>query len=167
VPVVVDTNVLRIAESTEDDMRRCAGEAAAALLSARDTGVVLDSEREILSEYLRNADPKHEPKAGAAFLKWVLTNLANGERCRSVNLVRHDDRGYCAFPDDAALVRFDPDDRKFVAAAFVAECPLVVGLDTDYFEYRAPLERAGLDILIVCEAELEEAAGRKGITGLP
>jgi hypothetical protein len=167
VPVVVDTNVLRTAESTSEDMGRCAGAAANALLSARDAGVVLDGEREIMSEYLRNADPKREPKAGAAFLKWVLTNFANRDRCRIVTLKPHDDRGYESFPGTPDLVAFDRDDRKFVAAALVAECPLVLGLDTDYVEYRAPLERSGSELVFVCEPELAAAAERKGIRPVP
>jgi hypothetical protein len=162
-PVVVDTNVLRIAEDTAESMRRCAGEAAAGLLSARTSGVVLDSGREILSEYLRNANPKREPKSGAAFLKWVLTNLANSDRCRIVTLTTHADRGYEEFPDEPALVRFDTDDRKFVSVALSTDSALIVGLDTDYFEYREPLESSGLRLEFVCEPELEAAAIRKGL----
>lgn len=166
-PVVVDTNVLRLAEETTDELRRCAGNSASALVSARDKGVVIDSAREILQEYRRNADPKKEPKAGAAFLKWVLTNLANANRIQQVVLERHPERGYEAFPSADELAAFDSDDRKFVAAALSTRSSLILGLDTDYFEYEAPLQRAGLRVEYVCQAELEAIAARKGIVRLP
>jgi hypothetical protein len=166
-PVVVDTNVVRLAEDTTAELRDCVGNAAGALVSARDTGVVLDSARQILQEYLRNADPKKEPKAGAAFLKWVLTNLANPDRIQQVVLQRHPDRDYQAFPGADELSGFDRDDRKFVAAALSSRSSLVLGLDTDYFEYESPLHRAGLRVEYVCQAELEAIAARKGIVRVP
>jgi hypothetical protein len=161
--MVVDTTVVRAAEDSSDDALRCAAAAAAALLRARATGICVDTAREIVAEYMRNADPKGEPKAGAAFLKWVLTNQANPARCQQIALTRHGDRGYVEFPNDHDLTGFDADDRKFVAVALTADAVLSVSIDTDYWEFQQPLERNGLRLNLVCERDLAGVAERKGI----
>jgi len=54
----------------------CAPHAVEALLEVRDARtVLLDRERGILREYLRNARESGEPGVGDAFLKWLLVNL--------------------------------------------------------------------------------------------
>ena len=95
--------------------------AAVLLVQVRDCRcVLLDYSRLILAEYLRNARPSGEPGAGDAFLKWLLTNLTNTQRCAWVSITPEGNRGFEEFPDRPDLAGFDDDDRKFVAVALVS-----------------------------------------------
>lgn len=77
----------------------------------------LDNDGQIIAEYRANLSPSGEPGIGDRFLKWVLTNLANPERCDLVTITPMKGRGFEEFPDEAGREDFDPADRKFVAAA--------------------------------------------------
>ena len=166
-PVVVDTNVVATSNNVLDEViLPCAARCANELLTVRnDRRLVLDAEGEILAEYRRNASPSGQPGPGDAFLRWVLTNFANPERCVVVTTTPHDDRGYEEFPDDSELESFDFDDRKFVAAAISSGPPrdVLLGLDTDWFPVREALARYGLRLKFVCPDELEDALRRKGL----
>jgi hypothetical protein len=78
--------------------------------------LVLDDMWRIIGEYMQNLRRSGEPGVGDAFLRWVLTNKDNPQRCDLVTItpVENDFR---EFPADAALSDFDPSDRKFIAVA--------------------------------------------------
>jgi hypothetical protein len=162
---VVDTTVLRAANDDTEGAEACRAKASAALLAISEDGrVLLDSLRLILNEYLRNARADGQPGVGDAFLKWLLTNITNDNYCRIVAVTGDTENGLQEFPADVALQNFDDDDRVFVATALAGDASeLVVGIDTDYWQYLEPLSAAGVPVRFVCEGEIREVAERKGL----
>jgi hypothetical protein len=97
-----------------------------------------------------------QPGVGDAFLKWVLTNQANPQRCEVVEL-RLDDQGNCTdFPHDEALAGFDLSDRKFVAVALAHpnHPPILNASDTDWWHYRQALAGYGVEVDFLCPEEM-------------
>src|SRR5438067_820409 len=138
-PVVVDTNLLVAAnrEAPQASMS-CVGVCVARLRAIQLSGVlVLDDAWHILREYIAEARSSGQPGVGDAFLRWVLTNRANPERCHCVSITPHAEREFAEFPDDEALARFDRADRKFVAVhlAHPDHPPILNAVDADWWEH--------------------------------
>ena len=68
--------------------------------------VAIDDGYLILGEYQNKTNPHAGKRAGDAFLKWLLRNNANPQRCEQVTLAEHPERGFESFPDDARLANF-------------------------------------------------------------
>jgi hypothetical protein len=116
--------------------------------------IVLDNRRRILNEYMRNLSPSGKPGLGDAFFKWVLQNCAKTERCEQVEIHPRggDGEDYEEFPNDPALDKFDPSDRKFVAVALGSKNnPEVLNaVDPDWWEHQDALKRHGVRIRFLC-----------------
>ena len=151
--VIVDTNVPIVAN-------RCAPQASVwcvAICSEKlaeireEHTLVLDDGWHILGEYMHNLCSEGQPGPGDAFLKWVLTNRANPERCELVPITSQDE-GFAEFPGDRELADFDPSDRKFVAVAIAhPEHPHIQNAtDSDWWHYREVLEGHGVSVDFVC-----------------
>lgn len=160
-PAIVDTNVLMVANGTAEQVSvECRQKAIQLLNRLRREGIlVLDNQWEIVQEYKRNVSPSGQPGVGDAFLKWVLTNLKNSERCRLVPIAPDSSKGYREFPDDPALNTFDRDDRKFVAVAIShrnlhGEVPPIWNATSDWWLYRHALEDNGLLIEFLCDEQV-------------
>ncbi len=158
--VIVDTNVAVVANGRQKSPQASPSCVVACVerlhdLQLRHT-LVLDNGWRILREYLRELSPAGQPGVGDAFLKWVLTNRANPARCEQVHINPRDsaqfDGEFSEFPDDPALDRFDPSDRKFVAVAIAhAEHPSILNaVDTDWWPYRAVLAGHGVCVDFLC-----------------
>lgn len=81
--VVIDTNVLRVANGRSDHASmQCVANCARRLQEAleRDT-VCADEEREIFAEYRRHASMSGQPGPGDRFLQWFFRHIAS-ERVR-------------------------------------------------------------------------------------
>src|SRR5665213_1413849 len=118
IPVVVDTNVLLVADGRSDYSRRCAARCGNRLREIQaEYTVVLDRGREILSEYGQKVPHTRQPGYGYYFWKWLINTRAGDEHCAWVNLTPDARKGYYEFPDHDGLTDFDPADRKFVAVA--------------------------------------------------
>jgi hypothetical protein len=155
---VVDTNVAATANSIALEMFECAAACATALNRlARDGTVIVDDAWAILGEYRRTLSPSGQPGPGDAFYRWLLTNWANPDRVRFVHVAPHPDRGYDAFPDDAALASFDPADRVFAAAALVAGVTVEMwcALDTDWWNHRVALRANAVNVVFLCPDAVE------------
>lgn len=157
---VVDTNVGVVANQRETDASPDCVTACVDFLEQVTRGhlrVVVDAGWEILGEYERRLSSSGQPGPGDAFLKWVLVNLANRDRCEQVEIHLHPDRGFEEFPDHPALEGFDPSDRKFAAVAFVstARPPVANAVDSDWWDYRKPLERHGIRVLFLCNDQVD------------
>lgn len=113
--------------------------------------VVLDDNFEVLKEYMHRLQPQGQPGLGDAFLRWVLTNLANPRRCCLIPLTPQGD-SYAEFPDDPDLEGFDPSDRKFAALAHAHpdHPPVLNAVDSDWWHYREVFNRHGIHIDFVC-----------------
>ena len=119
--------------------------------------IVLDDGYLILSEYQARLRSEGQPGEGDAFLKWVLTNRANPERCDHVHInPTEDGNSFAEFPDDLGLRDFDRSDRKFVAAARAHpdSPPILNAVDTDWWLFRAALARNGVEVEFLCPRDV-------------
>ena len=115
---------------------------------------MLDDLGLILDEYLKQKPHGFPQGPGDAFLVWVYDNQANPAHIRSVSITPLDDdpRGFAEFPDDADLIDFDADDRKFVAVALASDlAPMILNAtDTDWWVHRKALARNSIRVKFLC-----------------
>ena len=135
---VVDTNVAVVANGKEwiDRAPGCVLACNRKLTEIKESGrVAVDDRWEIVGEYRRKLRESGEPGAGDAFLKWLLTNLWNPERCDQVKPE--------TFPGDASLAAFHSKDRKFVtvAMAHLEHPPILEATDSDWRDFAEALAR--------------------------
>jgi hypothetical protein len=156
--VLVDTNVAVVANqrnthATTECIRACVNRLA---LIRTEQILVLDDKRLILDEYKRRLRSEGQPGVGDQFLLWVLSNLANPQRCEVVSITLKDPsrnaNDFVEFPDIPELEKFDPADKKFVAVALAHpdHPPILNAVDTDWQIYREPLERVGVMVEFLC-----------------
>ena len=123
--------------------------------------IVLDDGYLILSEYRAQLRSEGQPGEGDAFLKWVLTNQANPQKCDQVHVnPTEDGNSFAEFPDVPELRAFDRSDRKFVAAARAHpdSPPILNAVDTDWWVSRAALERHGVHVEFLCPRDVGDSA---------
>jgi hypothetical protein len=151
--VIIDTNVL-IAANGRDCPQvtvTCRLHTGKYLITIQQKGTIaIDDQWLILKEYKNKVNPSGQPGIGDAFLKWILTNQANPERCDRVKI--HLAEGIEEFPDDSRLEKFDRSDRKFVAVARAApdKPPIINAVDSDWMEFYKPLAECGVQIEFLC-----------------
>jgi len=158
---VVDTNVPVVANGgTEQAGPMCIAACISALETIEQEGmIVLDDGGRILREYLCYLSPSGQPGVGNLFMKWTWQNQAVVECCKQVPITPTDpdETSFVEFPNDPDLEGFDPSDRKFVAVALASKCqPEVLNaVDSDWWHYRAPLERHGIRIRFLCPEQFQ------------
>lgn len=170
--VVVDTNVAVVAnrrgqsQPSLDCVKACANR----LRDIQRTGrVAIDNQWLIIREYKNNLNESGQPGVGDEFLKWVLMNRNNPNRCEQVAITRlgNDPDDFREFPGDEALARFDRSDRKFVAVALAhpQHPPILVATDTDWEKAKLDLARNGVTLELLCPEDLKRLlASRKPMT---
>ena len=160
--VIVDTNVIVIANDTDDERADCRDRCQDRLEQIYDQleKVVIDDSWRILGEYENNVNPNAGKKGvGDIFVKRLLQNLRNPEICAMVSITPLAENGtdFEEFPDDPALSNFDPDDRKFIAVALVYEnvhqqkATLLQASDSQWYGFREELVRNGLNVDFICD----------------
>ena len=160
--VVIDTNVIVIANDTDDERADCRDLCQDRLEQIFDQPekVIIDDNWRILGEYEDNVNPNAGKKGvGDVFVKTLLQNLKNPEICTMVSItpLTGNGTGFEEFPDDPALSNFDPDDRKFIAVALAYEnvhqqkATLLQASDSQWYGFREELVRNGLEVEFVCE----------------
>lgn len=156
--VVVDTNVILVANGQHPDVSgACVAACAARLHGIVQSGrVAIDDGYRILEEYQHKTEPHTGKRAGDAFLRWLLRNNANPQRCEQVSIVEHAERGFESFPEDDRLASFDPSDRKFVAvaAACRAQPPVLQATDSKWLAWNEGLAAHGVQIEFLCPADI-------------
>jgi len=164
--VVVDTNVAvvangRAAQASPDCVERCVD----ALLRVREhCVVVVDHSGHVFSEYADNLRRGGEPGVGDAFFKWLWDHQGYAAHCAILDIEPLDESGLCfaRFPDDAALAKLDPGDRKFVALSLAAgNCPILNAVDSDWWEQEEALRRHGVSIDHPCPDAAPRKHGRR------
>ena len=154
--VVVDTNVTCAAngDAKQADPKcvlRCLQEL---VVTRNGRQVLLDDKGLILQEYLKQKPHGFPQGPGDAFLVWVYDNQANPAHIRVVPVtpLNGDPRGFAEFPDDADLMAFDQEDRKFVAVALASgnTSPILNATDTDWWIHRNALIRNGARLKFLC-----------------
>ena len=156
--VIIDTNVL-IAANGRDCPQvtpKCQLRTGQYLKDIQTKGSIvidsIDSKWLILTEYKNKVNQTGQPGIGDRFLKWVLTNLKNPQRCQQVKIHPSEDNSFEEFPDVPQLEKFDRSDRKFVAVALTASDhpPIVNAADSDWAEFYEALTQCGVNIEFLC-----------------
>ena len=159
--VIVDTNVIVIANDTDDkraDCRDLCQDRLEQILLQGET-VVVDNKWRILGEYEDNVNPNARKGVGDLFVKRLLQNQGNPNVCTIVHITSLSGNGtdFEEFPADNALSNFDPDDRKFIAVALVYEsihrqkATLLQAADSQWYGFRETLIKNGLEVEFICE----------------
>ena len=162
--VIVDTNVAVVAnrkseQASEDCEQTCINRLLE--ITSGEVKLALDDGRRIIEEYRGNLSPTGQPGVGDAFLKWVEINWTNPKRCVCVPIttIEGSESEFQEFPDDAALQKFDPDDRKFVAVALAhpAKPPILEAMDKQWWKLRDALRRNGVTVEFICEGDIQRS----------
>ncbi len=116
--------------------------------------LALDDRWRIIGEYKHKLRQSGQPGVGDAFLKWVLNNWNNPDRCELVPItpVDNPEGSFAEFPSDPALASFDPSDRKFVAVSLAhpQRPPIVQATDTKWWSQRNELQASGVTVEFLC-----------------
>lgn len=158
--VVVDTNVPVVANGKSVQASpECVQTCVTRLRELTQTGrLVLDNRWLILKEYKANLRSDGQPGVGDAFLKWVLTNYSNPDRCELLPITPTDEEytDFVEFPRSPGLSRFHSHDRKFVAVALAhpERPPILQAVDTLWWEMKAALEQAGVTVDFLCADDM-------------
>lgn len=156
---IVDTDVMVVANRRAPQASlTCVEHCLVRLHSLEHTGkIVLDDNWHLLGEYLDELSSTGQPGVGDAFLKWILTNRTNPERCEYHHITpvyesttASEPVSFEEFPDAPSLADFDRDDRKMAALAIVSGAPVWNAVDSDWWNYRIPLQQHGIDVDFVC-----------------
>lgn len=163
--VVVDTNVAVVAngkspQASSDCIIQCVKRLERVMTDI--DKLVLDDSWRILDEYKDNLRSAGQPGIGDAFLKWVLTNWANSDRCDlvEINQSAADETVFAEFPDDPDLAGFDPSDRKFIAVALAhPENPTILqAVDSKWWDFRHALHNNAVAVEFICEDDIQRLA---------
>lgn len=155
---VVDTNVPVVANGDHPQAREPCVQAC--VLALRDIAthgmLVLDDKGCILGEYRDNLRSSGQPGPGDAFFKWAWDNQGQPERCEPVPITPVNGT-FREFPDDPALARFHPDDRKFVAVALASQHgPEVLNaVDSDWWQFQDALRANGVNVHFLCPEQFD------------
>ena len=171
--VIVDTNIIVIADNTDDDERkdcreRCQDRLRQILdqqiLDQRETVVVDDGWR-IFGEYEQHVDPNTRKGIGAIFVKTLMQNLKNPEICTTVHITPLAGNGtdFEEFPNaDEALTGFHKKDRKFIAVALAhqrdtEQTPtILLAIDRGWLQFMDALENHGVSVDLICEDDMQQ-----------
>lgn len=170
--VVVDTNVAVVANGhSEQASQECVQNCAKWLYQITNgtRKLVIDDKWQIIGEYKDNLRSTGQPGVGDAFLKWVLTNWRNVERCELVSITPIDHgASFKEFPTDSELINFDPDDRKFIAIALAhrQNPPILQAVDVAWWNFKDILLRNSIKVEFLCEDDIRrlDAKGQEQIT---
>lgn len=151
---VVDTNVPIVANGKSNQASSaCVLNCAKKLKEIREQHIiVLDDTWLIINEYKNKLSHTGQPGVGDAFLKWVLTNQANPQRCQKVKITPTAENSFEEFPEDESLAKFDKSDRKFVAVALShpEKPPILNAVDSDWKNFEIALTNIGITIIFLC-----------------
>ena len=169
--VIVDTNVIVIANDTDDqrsDCRDLCQDQLQQILFQGETVIVDDGWR-IFEEYERYVDPNTRKGIGDLFVKRLLQNLGNPNICIMVHITPLAGNGndFAEFPnDDEALVGFHKKDRKFIAVALahqrdVGETPtILLAIDRGWLPFTDALATHGVNVDFICEEDIQHPRQR-------
>jgi hypothetical protein len=116
--------------------------------------IVIDDLMVIMREYQHNLNLRGQPGVGDEFFRWAWNNQAVPQRCEKVTITPSNETGYAEFPDNMELAAFDWDDRVFVATALTSQNnpSILDAVDSDWWDYREPLQAEGVTLFFLCPA---------------
>ncbi|HEU4702641.1 MAG TPA: hypothetical protein VFS37_09180 [Conexibacter sp.] len=162
--VVVDTNVLAVAQDMHGDASDACRAACAALIGRIQEGryiVALDTETSgeaILAEYIKRLRGTGQSGISTKLVQKLIRNKRNASLCRPVEITPSgaNSGSYDEIP--AALRDFDNDDHKWFAVA-VAEGNrprIYQALDQAWWRRRHDIADARIDVGFLCELDLPD-----------
>jgi hypothetical protein len=166
VSAVVDTNVAVVANGNSAQASpTCVWTCTVRLHELTENGrLVIDDRWLILKEYMANLRSSGQPGNGDAFLKWVLTNYTNPDRCELVTITPTNEErtNFNEFPVTPGLADFHDEDRKFVAVtmAHPAHPPILQAVDTEWWNLRDQLTEAGVTVEFLCPDDIRAISER-------
>ena len=153
---VVDTNVPVVANGRSIQASpECVKACKDALQQLTSAGkIVIDDNFLIIKEYHNNLNDKGQPGYGDFFLKWLLTNHKNPNKCECVSItpLNHNNCNFAEFPSDPHLISFDPADKKFVAVAnkHPRKPPILEAVDVKWLNFIDILAENGINVKFIC-----------------
>lgn len=164
--VIVDTNVIVIANDTDDKRKDCRERCHARIKQIRDQRetVILDDGWRIFEEYKRYVDPNTRKRDGDLFVKRLMQNLKNPEICKMVRIAPLAGNGneFAEFPnDDEELTDFHKKDRKFIAVALAHQAEaghaptILLAIDRGWLQFTDALASHGVSVELICEEEIQ------------
>lgn len=165
--VVIDTNVIVIANDVDDDDRRNCSELCIDRLNqiiTQQEVIVIDDGWRILTEYIDNTNPNTKKGMGDLFVKRLLQNQSNPSVCRIIHISSLSGNGteFNEFPDDPALNNFDPDDRKIIAVAiayytqYKVTPSVLLAIDRGWLSFIHTLQSLRVQIELICEDDMNQ-----------
>lgn len=155
--VVVDTNVLAVAEGLHDTASDACRLACVELVKLVEGGlpVAVDSDDEIVTEYVGALRASHTAGLGAKVAQRLYRLRKNPDVCHVVDVTRVEGppRSFEEVPD--ALRDFDDDDQKFVAVAAAEACQpqIYTAVDAEWWQRRQDFADAGFDVQFLCASD--------------
>ncbi|MYA72964.1 hypothetical protein F4009_08515 [Candidatus Poribacteria bacterium] len=172
--VIVDTNVIVIANDTDDKRKDCRDHCQDRIKQIRDQRetVILDDGWRIFEEYKRYVDPNTRKRDGDIFVKRLMQNLRNPKICKMVHIAPLAGNGnkFAEFPnDDEALTGFHKKDQKFIAVALAhkrdaGHTPtILLAIDRGWLQFTDALANHEVNVDIICKKDMQgPRQGRKG-----
>jgi len=162
---VVDVNVGIVANGGHPPASAtCRLACVEGLCEARQGIVCLDDGDRILGEYRAHLSPSGQPGVGDEFMYWILQNQFSQDRCERVPIheLPTDDWTFEEFPEDPDLDQFDRSDRKYVAVALasVHDPEVLNASDSDWWIFRGPLKRNGVNVRFLCPSLMQRSRRR-------
>ena len=150
--VIVDTNIIVIANDTDDKREDCRDRCQDRLQQILFQGekVVVDDGWRIFGEYEDNVKPNTRKGIGDLFVKRLLQNLGNLDVCTMVHITPLAGNGneFVEFPnEDEALRDFHKKDRKFIAVALAHQRdagqtpPILLAMDRGWLQFTDALAK--------------------------
>ena len=168
--VIVDTNVIVIANDTDDERKDCRNRCQDRLQQIRDQRetVIVDDGWRIFEEYERYVKPNTRKRNGDLFVKRLLQNLGNPNICKMVHITPLVGNGtdFAEFPNDEILAGFHKKDQKFIAVALahqrdIGETPtILLAIDRGWLQFTDALASHGVSIDLICEEDIQRPRQR-------
>jgi hypothetical protein len=156
--IVVDVNVLAVAEDLHSDATAECRAACVGIARRIQAGVTVavDTSDLILREYLRVLRRDNRDGLGAKLAISLWRRRRDTAACHQVDISPAEEppRSFEEVP--AALRDFDNDDQMYFAVVFAdgSGLQLYQALDGEWWDRRADLAAAGLDVQFLCAADL-------------
>jgi hypothetical protein len=155
---IVDTNVPIVANERgcSHVSPECVQECVDRILKLTRNGVlVIDDKWLIIEEYSHKLYSTGQPGVGDMFLKWVLTNRENPDKCQKVPITSCGN-SFEEYPSDPQLQSIKYDDRKFIALAFThpERPPIWQAVDTQWWTLRDVFEKNKIEVDFLCPKDM-------------
>ncbi|WP_288496630.1 hypothetical protein [uncultured Stenotrophomonas sp.] len=158
VEVVVDTNVLLVAEGKHPDVsEECVLACVSRLQKIMQAEiVVVDDGYRVLGEYQNKLNSRVGKGVGTVFLKWLLQRQANVNHVVQVNVNEYEKDRYVEFPAPGIEANFDPPDRRFpaISNAHPAKPAILQAADCKWLRWWPELQEAGISVRFLCPDDI-------------